>query len=270
MSSTEEPQQNLEKELPTVSFVSKNDRKKYRDKKRKERKIKREKGGKVKKIEKQEYHSDSENENDEYSSNSDDDNDYSQDSESETEEKEKITNKKPVHKKLKTNNSNKTPEEYQSDFSSKLQSILNTQGDKSSGKAVPILKKYTKSQQEIDKLKKEKKDLKDKQKEKQLLASKDYKPIEILQTPEERELSKIAKRGVIKLFNAVTKHQQGGDIVTPNVDEKSKKISKNQFLDTLKNAKVKSLKEEENSDDEQVKNEIFDEDYMYKAENYTE
>ncbi|KAF2077427.1 hypothetical protein CYY_001276 [Polysphondylium violaceum] len=226
----------MEKQLPVVSFESKGDSKKYRDKKRKERKIKKEKGIKVAKIVKKEYNSDSEHEDD-------------SDSDVEQEQPQPIKKTKPT-----PSTSVKVD-----DFSSKLGSILGQNNNKS--KAAPILRKSSKLTDEQFKRQKDlKKANKEKQLENHLLTSKDYKPIETLLTPEERELSKIAKKGVIKLFNAVTQHQSTG--LAASVDEKSKNVSKNQFLDTLKNSRVKSEHDDEDDDDEEGGQDFLNDDYL--------
>ncbi|KAM9996846.1 hypothetical protein ACTFIZ_001780 [Dictyostelium cf. discoideum] len=250
----------IEKELPTVSFTTNKDSKKYRDKKRKERQIKKEKGIKVNKIKKQVYNSDSEDEKDSDSEDEVEDEfaSLSEEEEEEEEEEEVVEN----NKKQKTS-SNEPINRFELDkeaLSNKLSSILahgtstKKQKQKSITTAVTAAAAGTilsKSEQTLNEtLKKEKekkKQEKERQLEKELLQTKDYKPIEILLTPEERDLMRLAKKGVIKLFNAVTQHQQSG--LTASVDQKSKNITKNQFLENLKNTKVKKANEEDDDDD---------------------
>ncbi|KAM9979346.1 hypothetical protein ACTFIY_008585 [Dictyostelium cf. discoideum] len=279
----------IEKELPTVSFTTNKDSKKYRDKKRKERQIKKEKGIKVNKIKKQVYNSDSEDEKD-----SDDEDEIedefaslSEEEEEEEEEKEIVEN----NKKQKTSSSSKEPvNRFELDkeaLSNKLSSILahgtSTKKQKQSttktaataAAGSTILSKSEQTLNEtLKKEKEKKKQEKERQLEKELLQTKDYKPIEILLTPEERDLMRLAKKGVIKLFNAVTQHQQSG--LTASVDQKSKNITKNQFLENLKNTKVKKANQDDDDDysdddysDDQKDGEQWDvlkDDYLVKNE----
>ncbi|KAN0025262.1 hypothetical protein ACTFIU_003522 [Dictyostelium citrinum] len=269
----------IEKELPTVSFTTNKDSKKYRDKKRKERQIKKEKGIKINKIKKQVYNSDSESEKD----SDDDDNDNEEEeiedefaSLSEEEDEETVGNKKQ-----KTEPVNRFEQDKEA-LSNKLSNILaqgtstkkQKQQKSSSATAAPILLKTEQTLNEILKKEKDrKKQEKERQLEKELLQTKDYKPIEVLLTPEERDLMRLAKKGVIKLFNAVTQHQQSG--LTASVDQKSKNITKNQFLENLKNTKVKKANDEDDDysdddySDDQKDGEQWDvlkDDYLVKNE----
>ncbi|KAN0039833.1 hypothetical protein ACTA71_007070 [Dictyostelium dimigraforme] len=260
----------IEKELPTVSFTTNKDSKKYRDKKRKERQVKKEKGIKVNKIKKQVYNSDSENEKD-----NDDDNEEEIEDEfaSLSEEEEEEVNKK----QKKTNEPINRFEQDKEALSNKLSNIL-AQGtsikkQKQQKSSTPILLKTEQTLNEnIKKEKDRKKQEKEKQLEKELLQTKDYKPIEVLLTPEERDLMRLAKKGVIKLFNAVTQHQQSG--LTASVDQKSKNITKNQFLENLKNTKVKKANEDDDYSDDDYSDDQKDEeqwdvlkdDYLVKNE----
>ncbi|KAM9972855.1 hypothetical protein ACTFIR_012225 [Dictyostelium discoideum] len=247
----------IEKELPTVSFTTNKDSKKYRDKKRKERQIKKEKGIKVNKIKKQVYNSDSEDEKD-----SDEDeieDEFASLSEEEEEkEKEKVVENNKKQKTSSSSSSNEPVNRFELDkeaLSNKLSSILahgtSTKKQKqttTTADGSTILSKSEQTLNETIKKEKEKnKQEKERQLEKELLQTKDYKPIEILLTPEERDLMRLAKKGVIKLFNAVTQHQQSG--LTASVDQKSKNITKNQFLENLKNTKVKKANEDDDEDD---------------------
>ncbi|EFA76696.1 hypothetical protein PPL_09447 [Heterostelium album PN500] len=240
----------LEKQLPVVSFESKDDTRKYRSKKRKERKIKKEKGEKVKKLEKREYHEESESE-----SGSDGDN-------SNKNREEELPIKK-VKKEIKVESVDQSER-----FSSILGSILNKQPTKQDG---PILAKYKKADQQLEAELKEEKELKKKMKEKAILEEKDHRPIEILITSSERDLMKTAKRGVIKLFNAVAKHQKESNTI--NIEDEPK-LSKNQFLDKLKSNSSKSsvsVKKEEDEDSDEDNNgqqwDGLNEDYMLDANN---
>ncbi|KAK5574715.1 hypothetical protein RB653_009968 [Dictyostelium firmibasis] len=262
----------IEKDLPTVSFTTNKDSKKYRDKKRKERQVKKEKGIKVNKIKKQVYNSDSENEKD---SEDDDDDEFA--SLSEEEEEEEIVE----NKKQKTSNEpiNRLDQDKEA-LSNKLSNILaqgtSTKKQKpqtSKSTATPILLKTEQTLNEnIKKEKEKKKQEKERQLEKELLQTKDYKPIEVLLTPEERDLMRLAKKGVIKLFNAVTQHQQSG--LTASVDQKSKNITKNQFLENLKNTKVKKANEDDDYSDDDYSDDqndgeqwdVLKDDYLVKNE----
>ncbi|KAM9971294.1 hypothetical protein ACTFIW_011271 [Dictyostelium discoideum] len=244
----------IEKELPTVSFTTNKDSKKYRDKKRKERQIKKEKGIKVNKIKKQVYNSDSEDEKD-----SDEDEIEDEFASLSEEEEEKEKEKVVENKKQKTSSSNEPVNRFELDkeaLSNKLSSILahgtstkkQKQTTTTTADGSTILSKSEQTLNETIKKEKEKnKQEKERQLEKELLQTKDYKPIEILLTPEERDLMRLAKKGVIKLFNAVTQHQQSG--LTASVDQKSKNITKNQFLENLKNTKVKKANDDDDEDD---------------------
>ncbi|EAL71552.1 hypothetical protein DDB_G0271724 [Dictyostelium discoideum AX4] len=276
----------IEKELPTVSFTTNKDSKKYRDKKRKERQIKKEKGIKVNKIKKQVYNSDSEDEKD-----SDEDeieDEFASLSEEEEEEKEKIVENNKKQKTSSSSSSNEPVNRFELDkeaLSNKLSSILahgtSTKKQKpttttaaAAADGSTILSKSEQTLNEtLKKEKEKKKQEKERQLEKELLQTKDYKPIEILLTPEERDLMRLAKKGVIKLFNAVTQHQQSG--LTASVDQKSKNITKNQFLENLKNTKVKKANEDDDDysdddySDDQKDGEQWDvlkDDYLVKNE----
>eukprot|EP01133_Synstelium_polycarpum_P018870 gene18870-22572_t len=145
-----------------------------------------------------------------------------------------------------------TPEENENRFSSVLGSILK----KEPKSDTPILAKYKKADEAIaEEISKQRKQ-KDKYREKSLLTNKDHRPIEVLITAEERDLMKTAKRGAIKLFNAVAKHQQ--DTVSSITMEDPTKLTKGQFLDKLKKSPA-VVKEEVKAEGQW---EALNEDYL--------
>ncbi|GAM26139.1 hypothetical protein SAMD00019534_093140, partial [Acytostelium subglobosum LB1] len=252
----------MEKQLPVVSFESKDDSKKYRSKKRKERKIRKEKGQVVKRVQKREYQSSSEDESGE-----DDDNDEFEDDNVEgggqvNGDDNDAAVEGNIKKKKRQEVAPPVEQSKEERFSSVLSSILNKQPKKDA----PILAKYKKADQQIAEEQKHERLAKQKAIEKRILETKDHRTIEILITNSERDLMKTAKRGVIKLFNAVSKHQR--DTTTVELDDKPNIVSKNQFLDKLKSTKKEpsvkvEVKSERDDDDEGGEGwDALKEDYM--------
>ncbi|EGC29155.1 hypothetical protein DICPUDRAFT_90621 [Dictyostelium purpureum] len=181
--------------------------------------------------------------------------------------------KKPVYNSDSENTPQQPLDRLEQDkqaLSNKLSNILSSNKKIESHSAPILLKSQQTLNQQIQKEKEKKKAQKEKELEKELLKNKDYKPIEILLTPEERDLLRLAKKGVIKLFNAVTQHQSSG--MTASVDSKSKNISKNQFLETLKNSKVKKSGDDSESDEDEYGQDggeewdVLKDDYLIKNE----
>ncbi|EGG23841.1 hypothetical protein DFA_05977 [Cavenderia fasciculata] len=259
----------IEKKLGVVSFETREDKKKYRSKKRKERKIKQEKGEKVKRVYKQDYHSSSEDESDSQDESEDS---YSDSSSSESEEEEqpkKKQQKKPTQGE-KQNQQKNDPDR----FSNIMESILRKEPAIVKSGGAPILSKYKKKKTEDEADQEEtKKKQKKKRQEKDMVESVSHKKIDVLITSEEREKMRVAKRGVIKLFNAVAKHQLENPVVDADLDDEidpqKDEMTKNQFLSKLKDKKSTDSKTTNNKK-QNVKKEnnngsswdAFDEDLM--------
>eukprot|EP00743_Colponemidia_sp_Colp-15_P009508 GILK01010397.1.p1 GENE.GILK01010397.1~~GILK01010397.1.p1 ORF type:complete len:298 (+),score=96.17 GILK01010397.1:122-895(+) len=145
--------------------------------------------------------------------------------------------------------------------------------------AAPILAKYKTTEERIRHEKEQMKKAKELAREKKRLKNKDHVLPDILNKDFERQLLKLATKGVVKLFNAVSQHQKSQDsISSTKVEDKKLKVdkvdqlSKANFLQLLKknnNESKSSSKltkaEPDSSSSKSPSWSVFKDDYLMSA-----
>eukprot|EP00742_Colponemidia_sp_Colp-10_P006633 GILJ01007111.1.p1 GENE.GILJ01007111.1~~GILJ01007111.1.p1 ORF type:complete len:307 (+),score=100.40 GILJ01007111.1:43-921(+) len=112
--------------------------------------------------------------------------------------------------------------------------------------AAPILAKYKTTEERIRHEKEQMKKAKELAREKKRLKNKDHVLPDILNKDFERQLLKLATKGVVKLFNAVSQHQKSQDSVSSTkVEDKKLKVDK---VDQLSKANFLQLLKKNNNE----------------------
>mmetsp|Transcript_5832 Transcript_5832/g.7588 ORF Transcript_5832/g.7588 Transcript_5832/m.7588 type:complete len:265 (+) Transcript_5832:163-957(+) len=145
------------------------------------------------------------------------------------------------------------------------------------GKANPVLaKRKTKMMKEREAQAAEKKDLTRRQLENKEKKERAFVKADVTTLPYERQLKKVANRGVVALFNAIAKHQRGvteEDTAQPGKDVggTAKTASKAGFLNMLKGASDTSTPKQEEADRESTTASTWaalDDNYMMETKGW--